>query len=641
MSALSPKFVTKIVTEIFREQSVTSPSLVRCRLVAVVAHTRHDELRISIGFLVHWLLVASFLSPALRLINRLVVLCFVATLGAFEHVDGQASRPITSGTSLIDSLSAGTIRSFHLDLLANQFVRLEADQQTTDAVLTVFGPVGEFITMADATPRGPEPLTFTTRSAGRYRIDVTSFERKSGTFAITYQRVEPAATTPPAVVDQTMAAFTDATPGAVVALFQRGKTVFAKGYGMADLEHGVRNATTTPFHVASLSKQFTAFAVAMLVDEGRLSLDDDIRTHVPEVPDFGRRITLRHLLHHTSGLRDQWDLWAMGGGLPDDVIRQKDILALVARQRELNFAPGTEFLYSNTGYTLLATAVERVTGTRFSEWMATRVFRPLRMSSTMVRDDVETIVPNRALSYYASTDGYRNAGLNFGTYGATGLITTAEDLGRWLENFRSRKVGSPSVHARMQERGVLANGDTLTYALGINVDRQRGLMRMQHGGVDAGFMTVMAYYPEIDAGVVVLSNTATFYPMQTGFAFAASFFGDAMSPAPVPTAWTGMGAPRNEPQLSAPSKVEIASYAGRYYSDELEAVYTLVADGGRLIARHRRLGDIVLSRNSNDRFGGDVDAFAGAVFERSASGKVTGFRVSSQRARAVLFRRLD
>ena len=566
-------------------------------------------------------------------------LLILGALLVCSRARAQEARPLAPGESLTDSLSAGNVRSFRLDLQADQFVRLEADQQTTDAVLTVYGPAGEFVAMADATPRGPEPLTFTTRTAGRYRLDVAPFQGQPGRYTIAFQRAEPVATTPAGTVEQAMSGFTDATPGAVVAVFRGGETVFAKGYGMADLEHGVPNTPATPFHVASLSKQFTAFAVALLADEGHLSLDDDVRTYVPEVPDFGQAITLRHLLHHTSGLRDQWELWAIGGGLLDDVIRQEDVLRLVERQRELNFAPGTEFSYSNTGYTLLATVVERVTGERFADWMAARVFRPLGMASTRVRDDHETLVPGRALSYRAGAGGYTNAVLSMSSYGATGVVTTAEDLGRWLQNFHTGAVGGPAVVARMQERGVLASGDTLDYALGLFADRQGGLRRLQHGGVDAGFMTVMAYYPEIDAGVVVLSNTATFYPTQTGFAFARSFFGDAMAPLAPAQAWTGASAEASPPW--APSAADLAAYAGRYYSDELEAVYTVAVEEDRLVARHRRLGDIALAPVSADRFQGDRWFIGSVAFERSPTGAVTGLRVSSERVRGLRFQRLS
>lgn len=333
---------------------------------------------------------------------------------------------------------------------------------------------------------------------------------------------------PEAAVDSLMAVYGADGPGGVVAVVRSGEVVFAKGYGLADVEHGVPNTPATPYHLASISKQFTAFAVALLADQGRLSLDDDVRDHVPEVPDFGATITLRHLATHTSGLRDQWALWAMSGGRLDDVIRQGDLLRLVARQRALNFEPGTEHLYSNTGYMLLAEVVARVTGEPFGAWMAANVFGPLGMEATQILDDHERIVPGRAASYYLGEDGLRVAALHLANSGATSMVSTAEDLARWLGNLGTHAVGGPAVARMMRERGTLASGDSLDYALGVTLDEHRGVRRVQHPGSDAGFRTFIGYYPDLDAGVVALGNVASFDRQGVADGLAELFFGDEM-----------------------------------------------------------------------------------------------------------------
>ena len=243
------------------------------------------------------------------------------------------------------------------------------------------------------------------------------------------------------------------TPGASVAVIRDGKMIFSKGYGMANLEYGVPNKPETVFHIASVSKQFTTFAVLLLEEDGKLSLDDDIRKYVPEVPDFGKKITLRHLAHHTSGLRDQWALIALAGGRLDDVITTEHILKLVKRQKELNFEPGAEYLYSNTGYTLLAEVVARVSGKSFAEFTSERIFKPLKMNKTLFYDDHEKIVKNRAYSYYRSPNGYRKAVLSYANAGATSLFTTVEDLGLWALNFENPVVGTKETIAKnAQER---------------------------------------------------------------------------------------------------------------------------------------------------------------------------------------------
>lgn len=210
-----------------------------------------------------------------------------------------------------------------------------------------------------------------------------------------------------AAVDSLMTAYGADSPGGVVAVVRSGEIVFAEGYGLANVEHDIPNTPSTPYHLASGSKQFTAIAVAMLSEQGRISLDDDVRTYLPELPDYGSTITLRHLATHTSGLRDHWALWAMSGGRMDDVFRKDDLLRLIVQQQELNFEPGTQHLYSNSGYLLLAEVVARVTDQPFADWMDEHVFTPLGMEDTVVLDDPEQIVPGRATVRWATVRSCR------------------------------------------------------------------------------------------------------------------------------------------------------------------------------------------------------------------------------------------
>ena len=187
------------------------------------------------------------------------------------------------------------------------------------------------------------------------------------------------------------------SPGAALSVIRDGEIIYKRGYGMANLEYDIPIAPTTIFDIASVSKQFAGFAIATLLHEGKLALDDDIRMHLPDVPDFGTKITIRHLVHHTSGLRDWVQALVIAGGQMDDVISFKHILKMVRRQRELNFEPGTAFLYSNTGYNLLAEIVEKITGDTFREWTDANIFKPLAMTNTHFHDDHEMIVKNRGV----------------------------------------------------------------------------------------------------------------------------------------------------------------------------------------------------------------------------------------------------
>ena len=303
-------------------------------------------------------------------------------------------------------------------------------------------------------------------------------------------------------------------PGCAVSVIEGGDIVLARGYGAANLEYGIPITPASVFHVASVSKQFTALAVALLADEGRLSWDDDIRRHVPELPDHGVPITLRHLAQHTSGVRDQWSLlqmagWRWGG----DVITQGDVLDLLTRQTALHFRPGTEHLYSNSGYTLLAVAVERVSGQTLRAFTDERIFGPLGMARTAFRDDHTLLVPDRAYAYEADgAGGYRLSIPDFAVVGASSLFTTVEDLARWNRNFRTGEIGGRDVVRQIQETTTLASGAQVSYAYGLVHGTHRGRRTVGHGGTDAGYRSEFLRFPEEDMAVAVLCNVRTTDP---------------------------------------------------------------------------------------------------------------------------------
>ncbi|MFN3651765.1 MAG: serine hydrolase domain-containing protein [Armatimonadota bacterium] len=324
-------------------------------------------------------------------------------------------------------------------------------------------------------------------------------------------------------------------PGCAVAVVRDGKTVYQRGFGTANLEYGTHIRPDTPFHIASVSKQFTAFAVHLLAAEGKLSLDEDVHKYLPELHDFGKRITVRHLLHHTSGLRDQWDLLSLAGWRYEDVITEDDILSLVWRQRELNFEPGTEQVYSNTGYTLLGLVVKRVSGQSLREFCHERIFRPLRMEHTHFHDDHREVVPGRAYSYFPEPDGgFRHAPLQYANVGATSLFTTAEDLARWSANLDSGKVGGPALVSAMLKKGRLQNGEETPYASGLVHGEHRGLKTVSHDGADAGFRSMFLRFPDERLTVVVLTNLGSFDPVHKAYQVADLYLEGRLTPAPSP-----------------------------------------------------------------------------------------------------------
>jgi len=302
-------------------------------------------------------------------------------------------------------------------------------------------------------------------------------------------------------------------PGATVAVVKNQEIVFKKGYGSANLEYGIPNSPSTIFHIASVSKQFTVFSILLLEKEGKLSFDDDIRKYIPEVPDFGKKITLRHLASHTSGMRDQWTLLSMAGWRFDDVITKEHILKLVSQQKELNFNPGESYMYCNTGFTLLAEVVARISGKTFAEFTEERIFKPLDMSNTLFYDDHEKIVKNRAYSYHSVNDNqYKKSVLNFANVGATSLFSTVEDLALWSMNFSSNIVGDKDLITKMNTLAVLNNGETFGGAYGQFIDTYKGLNQIQHGGADAGYRSYLGRFPDQNFAVMVFSNLAQSNP---------------------------------------------------------------------------------------------------------------------------------
>ena len=324
-------------------------------------------------------------------------------------------------------------------------------------------------------------------------------------------------------------------PGAMVGVIRDGKVLLSKGYGLADLGHGVPITDATAFTVGSNSKQFTAFAIHLLAQDGKLALDDDIRTYLPEVPDFGTTITIRHLLHHTSGLRDYFNLMLLTGWRSEDVITQDDALTLVERQRTLNFASGQEHVYSNTGYMLLGQIVQRVAGKPLAQFARERMFEPLGMHHTRFLQGYGTVVPARALSYIPSaTDGYEFVAFNDSADGAGGLVTTVGDLALWDRNFYDGRVGGMALIARMQATGVLNDGTPINYASGLLMGSHRGRRLVEHGGACGGFQTQLTRFPDQHFSVVVLANTSDLDIYQTVRRIADIYLDPQLDAPPIP-----------------------------------------------------------------------------------------------------------
>jgi CubicO group peptidase (beta-lactamase class C family) len=443
---------------------------------------------------------------------------------------------------------------------------------------------------------------------------------------------------PAATVDKVFARWTPATPGCAVGVSVDGRSVLERAYGMADLERDVRNAPDTIFEAGSVSKQFTAAAVLLLARDGKLAIDDPVRKYVPELPDYDVPLTIRHMLTHTSGLRD-WGEVAGIAGWPRGkrAHTHAHVLDIASRQTALNFTPGTAWSYSNTGYNLAAIIVSRVSGQPFAEFTRDRIFKPLGMTRTSWRDDYTRIVKQRALAYDRTSEGYREDMPFENVHGNGGLLTTVGDLLRWNENFVVPKVGDAAFIAQEQEAGHFTDGRPHDYAFGLYVRPYRGVREVSHSGATAGYRAFLTRFPDQRVSVAVLCNAGDANPTQYAHAVAEPFLGESLAPAAaVPASGAGRGGAQAAGGFR-PSASDLAAYVGRYTSDEAETVFTVAVEGEELVLKRRP--DTVLRMRPVDR-----DAFAvptlGTITFRRTDGRVTELSVKLDRVWDLRFRRV-
>src|SRR5688572_5057000 len=488
----------------------------------------------------------------------------------------QRAARLQVGSPVRATLAADDTLRYELDLPKSRFVAGRVDQDSVDATVTIMGPAGKQLQRAARVGRGaPESFAFATDTAGRYVIEVApATAGKGGAVRVQLTRSEPVATTPEGKVDQAAAQLYKDTPGAVVGVIKGGKLAFVKGYGAADLTYGMPFTAETPTNIGSSTKQFTGFALALLASRGKLSLDDDVRKHIPELKDFGKKITLRHLLTHTTGYREFINTLIIEGRqvLEGDYIGPDEAIRVINRQPTLQNEPGAEFNYNNSAFSLATVVVERVTGRPFAEWMREEVFLPLGMTKTWVRANPGQIIPRRSIGYIVAEGGFREVRDLHGSAGAGGIYTTPGDVAKWLRNLKTGELGGQAVIKEMTTSFVLNDGKPSNYGYGVFLDSTRGVRRWQHGGNDIAHSSTFVYYPDLDAGYVVFSN---YQGVPGGIAgvVADAFFGQHMTASPRPTATSGVDVPA----------ATLRRYAGKYEMTSLGGLLlTVELQGGQL-----------------------------------------------------------
>jgi CubicO group peptidase (beta-lactamase class C family) len=378
-------------------------------------------------------------------------------------------------------------------------------------------------------------------------------------------------------IDQIFAAYDKSNiPGCNLAVIKDGEIVYQRSYGLANLEHNIPIKRETRFQIGSISKHFTAMSIALLEKEGKLSIDDDIRKYLPEVPDFGTPITINHLLHHISGLREWTAIALLSGSRMDDIVMLPDSLDMIARQRELNFKPGEQYLYCNTGYAFLSLIVERASGKPLHQFADEKLFKPLGMKNTLFHSNYKQVIPNFAASYSPDGDGsFGWVPLVQAIPGSTSVVTTVDDLAKWDQEFYEGKVVGLDVIKRMHTRGILNSGEVISYAFGLEVKPHLGLKTVSHGGSHAGFRSSLLRYPDQHFTVIVMANRADVFGEELTQKVADLYLAE------IYTEKTAETVKEEKPVELTAEKLK--SYAGLFYSKKERATHRLFYRDGMLL----------------------------------------------------------
>lgn len=662
-----------------------------------------------------------------RLISGIFTIMMAVSLVSVQ-AQNYTDKEIAVGEEIEASLDTGDTDVYSVNLDKEQYVFGTVHQKEVNVVVTIYNPEGKVAATFDGPARGNETFQFNTKVAGTYKIEVKPFEEETGLYTIMLKTVEPVATDPAGKVNQLMTQYEDNVPGASIMVMLNNEEIFQESYGLANLAYNEPMTSKTVHNIGSTSKHFLTFGLQLLAVEGKLSLDDDVREYIPELPEFEHSVTLHDLATHTSGYREFLNLIVMTGRNPSTTLNQDKIIEIVQRQPKLQNVPGAEFNYNNTGYALLTEVIERITDTPFPEWMQENVFTPIGMNNTVVRSSQNQVVKNRSQGYQNMEDGEFEEVTDLGgAMGAGGIHTTMGDLKKWINNLLEPKVGTKEMIHEMITSDTLNNGNPTNYGLGFMLGSYKGLEIFEHGGADLAHRSMLRVVPDINGAIVTQSNNASFdgnianqvmeiffedyfdaeneeaeekiaeesteefeyspakfddltgrYELEIRPGFILTFSRDEDRiytqatgqpeinlTATSDSTFTLVGVPaaitfhlnedgsadsltlhQNGNHIAKKIEFELSpeemkEYAGQYFSDEIETLYTIVLEEETLFMQNYQLeDDIELSANTKDTFGGSMP-ITDIKFIRNESGQITGFNASNGRTRGVFFRKWD
>jgi len=421
-------------------------------------------------------------------------------------------------------------------------------------------------------------------------------------------------------------------PGVAVAVSLEGRVIYNKAFGLSNLEFPIPNTTETIFECGSVSKQFTAAAILLLAQKGKLSLNDDVRKHIPELPQYDAPITIQHLLNHTSGLKDWGALYSLTGW-PRTTRTYTQYLSfdIVFRQKSLNFTPGNKYSYSNSNYVMLVLIVERVSEKSLADFTNEELFKPLEMTKTQWRDNFREIVPGRAVAYSVKNGAFFQDMPFEDVHGPGGLLTTTGDLLKWNRLLETNEIFNAHIVQLRITPGLLNDGSSSGYAAGLMIGEWNGYNEISHSGSTAGYRAWLAWYPDKKLSVVILSNYSAFNPTLAGRAIASVFLG-------TPQITTTIRDGSQQTKQPTYENSDLSRYIGTYYSEDVDVTYQISLKDGELEV-YRKAGDTFrLIPTSMDEF--STLANGQYIFTKDKRDKITGFTVSVSRAENVPFKKI-
>ena len=432
------------------------------------------------------------------------------------------------------------------------------------------------------------------------------------------------------------------SPGAALGIFKDGRIIYARGYGIANLEYSIPWTPQTVSRTGSISKQFTAMCIAILIEQGKLTVEDNIQTFIPGWPDYGDPVKIKHLLYHTSGIREYLTLVELLGKPEGSgyVYTPRELVDVLCSQKELNFRPGEKYSYSNSGYFLLSEIISRLSGMKTSAFAKKHIFDPLGMKNTHFHDNPNMIVKNRAYGYAQEENGgYRLNILRLEVIGDLGVFTTVEDFLKWDQNFYKNKLGegSQDLIKTMLTRGKLNNGEEISYAFGLRTENYRGLRTISHGGSVVGYQAFYLQFPDQKFSIVILSNLNTFIPGRIARNIADLYLADQFTEPP--DSRQRQGPSKQSPKPISLSLSQLKEYAGKYYSDELKISYTLTVENKNLILTLRETPYNLTAYSPDNFIWRSYESEFELEFTRNKENKVTGFEIREDIVRHIQFKK--